>query len=181
VKPSCTVFDVPIYALGDQRPTIDPTAYIHPDAVVIGSVTIGPESSIWPGAVLRGDDGEIVVGGWSSIQDNCVLHTTPESPTRVGDRCVIGHLVHLEGCTIEDDALVGNAAMVLHRSVVHSWSIVAANSVVLYDVDVPSGAIAVGSPAVIKAGRAQRDMITHGVDSYVARAARFRRELRRLD
>lgn len=171
---------MPIYALGDQHPTIDPTAYVHPDAVVIGSVTIGPESSIWPGAVLRGDDGEIVVGAQSSIQDNCVLHTTSESPTRVGDRCVIGHLVHLEGCTIEDDALVGNAAMVLHRSVVHSWSIVAANSVVLYDVDVPSGAIAVGSPAVIKEGRAQREMIMHGVESYIARAERFRRQLRRL-
>ena len=94
-----------------------------------------------------------------------MLHTTLERPTRVGDRCVIGHLVHLEGCTIEDDALVGNAAMVLHRSVVHSWSVVAANSVVLYDVDVPSGALAAGSPAVIKEGRAQPQMITDGVES----------------
>jgi carbonic anhydrase/acetyltransferase-like protein (isoleucine patch superfamily) len=172
---------MPIYALGDQVPDIDPTAYVHPDAVVIGSVTIGPESSVWPGAVLRGDEGEIVVGAQSSIQDNCVLHTTVEHPTRVGDRCVIGHLVHLEGCTIENDALVGNASMVLHRSVVRPWSIVAANSVVLYDVEVPTGAIAVGSPAVIKEGRAQRRMITEGVAHYVARAARFRQELRRLD
>ena len=172
---------MPLYALGDNVPEIHESAFIHPDAIIIGSVRIGAEASIWPGAVLRGDDGEIFVGARSSIQDNCVLHTTVESPTRVGDRCVIGHLVHLEGCTIEDDALVGNAAMVLHRSVVRSWSIVAANSVVLYDVDVPSGAIAVGSPAVIKEGRAQRDMIMHGVESYVARAERFRRELRRLD
>jgi carbonic anhydrase/acetyltransferase-like protein (isoleucine patch superfamily) len=179
--PSCTVCDVPIYALGDQVPDIDSTAFIHPDAVVIGAVTIGAESSVWPGAVLRGDDGEIFVGSRSNVQDNCVLHTTAETPTRVGNRCVIGHLVHLEACTIEDDALVGNAAMVLHRSVVHSWSVVAANSVVLYDVDVPSGALAAGSPAVIKEGRAQRGMITEAVESYVARAARFRRDLRRLD
>ena len=123
----------------------------------------------------------IVIGARTSIQDGCVLHNTPELQTVVGDDCVVGHLVHLEGCTIEDDALVGNASMVLHRSVVRSWAIVAANSVVLYDVDVPSGALAVGSPAVIKEGRAQRDMITHGVESYVARAARFRRELRRID
>jgi carbonic anhydrase/acetyltransferase-like protein (isoleucine patch superfamily) len=181
VNGACTVCEVPIYALGDQVPDIDPTAYVHPDAVVIGAVTIGAESSIWPGAVLRGDDGEIFVGSRSNIQDNCVVHTTLETPTRVGNRCVIGHLVHLEACTIEDDALVGNAAMVLHRSVVHSWSIVAANSVVLYDVDVPSGALAAGSPAVIKEGRAQREMITYAVESYVARAARFRRELRRVD
>jgi carbonic anhydrase/acetyltransferase-like protein (isoleucine patch superfamily) len=181
VSDCCTVGDVPIYSLGDQVPDIDSTAFIHPDAVVIGAVTIGAESSVWPGAVLRGDDGEIFVGSRSNIQDNCVLHTTAETPTRVGNRCVIGHLVHLEACTIEDDALVGNAAMVLHRSVVHSWSVIAANSVVLYDVDVPSGALAAGSPAVIKEGRAQREMITHAVESYVARAARFRRELRRLD
>jgi carbonic anhydrase/acetyltransferase-like protein (isoleucine patch superfamily) len=171
---------VPIYALGSQEPVIDPTAYVHPDAVIIGSVAIGAESSVWPGAVLRGDEGEIVIGARTSIQDNCVLHTTVEDPTRVGDRCVIGHLVHLEGCTIEDDALVGNAAMVLHRSVIRSWAVVAANSVVLYDVDVPSGAIAVGSPAVIKEGRARPEMITVGVEHYVARAARFRAELRRL-
>jgi carbonic anhydrase/acetyltransferase-like protein (isoleucine patch superfamily) len=172
---------VPIYALGDQLPQIDATAFVHPDAVVIGSVTIGAESSVWPGAVLRGDEGEIVIGARSNIQDNCVLHTTVERPTRVGDRCAIGHLVHLESCTIEDDALVGNAAMVLHRSIVRSWAVVAANSVVLYDVEVPSGAIAVGSPAVIKEGRAKPELIADAVESYVARALRFRRELRRLD
>jgi len=172
---------VPIYALGTQEPTIDATAFVHPEAVVIGSVAIGAESTIWPGAVLRGDEGEIAIGAQTSIQDNCVLHTTVDAATVVGDRCVIGHLVHLEGCTIEDDAMVGNAAMVLHRSVIRSWSIVAANSVVLYDVEVPSDAIAAGSPAVIKQGRAQRDLITHAVAEYIARGVRFRNELRRLD
>ena len=138
---------MPIYALDDQVPSIHPEAYVHPDAVVIGSVTIGAGSSVWPGAVLRGDDGFIVVGARSSIQDNSVLHTTAEHPTIVGDECVIGHIVHLEGCTIESGAMVANGAIVLHRSVVHTGAIVAANAVVLYDVDVPSGAIAVGAPA----------------------------------
>jgi len=171
---------VPIYALGSQQPTIDDTAYVHPDAVVIGSVTIGAKSSIWPGAVLRGDDGSIVIGSWSNIQDNCVVHTTVEHTTRVGDRCLIGHLVHLEGCIIEDDSMVGNAAMVLHRSIVRSGAIVAANSVVLNDVEVPSGAIAAGSPAVIKPGKARTELITQGVESYVLRGQRFREELRRI-
>ena len=178
--PRCTVSGVPIYALGSQEPAIDATAYVHPDAVIIGSVAIGPESSIWPGAVLRGDEGSIIIGARTSIQDNCVLHTTPEDWTRVGDRCLIGHMVHLEGCTIEDDAMVGNAAMVLHRSVIRSWAVVAANSVVLYDVDVPSDAVAVGSPAVIKPGRAKREMISVGVEHYVERGYRFARDLRRL-
>jgi carbonic anhydrase/acetyltransferase-like protein (isoleucine patch superfamily) len=175
-----TVSDVPIYALGSQQPVIDESAFIHPEAVVIGSVTVGAGSSIWPGAVLRGDEGEIVVGAHTSVQDNCVLHTTRDQPTRVGDRCVIGHLVHLEGCTIEDDVLVGNASMVLHRSVIRSWAIVAANSVVLYDVDVPSGAVAAGSPAVVKPGRARRELIESGVAEYSARTLRFRNELRRI-
>ena len=172
---------MPLYALGDAVPTIHRDAYIHPDAVIIGSVTIGAHSSVWPGAVLRGDDGEIVIGERTSIQDNSVLHTTPIDPTIVGDDCVIGHLVHLEGCEIKDRSLVGNAAMVLHRSVVGPDAVVAANSVVLYDQTVAPGDLAVGSPAVIKAGRADPTMIRYAVESYVGRAERFGRDLRRID
>ncbi|MGA1077230.1 MAG: gamma carbonic anhydrase family protein, partial [Ilumatobacteraceae bacterium] len=138
---------MPVYALGDSEPTIDGSAFIHPDAVIIGSVTIGAESSVWPCAVLRGDEGEIRIGDATSVQDGSVLHTTPEIPTVVGDRCVIGHIVHLEACRIHDDVLVGNGSIVLHRVEVQSWSIVAANSVLLNGTIVPSGAIAAGSPA----------------------------------
>lgn len=172
---------MPIYALGGQVPVIDSDAYVHPEAVVIGSVTIGPRSSVWPGAVLRGDEGEIRVGSETSVQDNSVLHTTREIPTVVGDRCVIGHIVHLEACTIADDVLVGNGSIVLHEVVVESWAIVAANTVVLNGTRVPGGAVAAGVPAVIREGRARPEMITDGVAEYVARAARFARELRRLD
>ncbi len=172
---------MPIYALGEQVPDIHPDAYIHPDAVIIGSVTIGADSSVWPGAVLRADDGEIHIGARTSIQDNCVLHTTIEQPTVVGDDCVIGHIVHLEGCTIEDNCLIGNGSIVLHRVVVHSGAIVAANAVVLDDTDVPSGALAVGVPAVIKEGRADINRVSHGAMSYVNRAKRFRAQLRRID
>ena len=172
---------VPIYALGEATPSINPSAYVHPDAVIIGDVRIGAESSIWPGAVLRGDDGYIEIGRGTSIQDNSVLHTTPADPTVVGDDCVIGHIVHLEGCVIQNGSMVGNAAMVLHRSVVGPGAIVAANSVVLYDVNVPPGALAVGSPAVIKEGRADSDIVRLGAALYRQRAVRFSRELRRLD
>jgi len=172
---------MPIYALGSQEPTIDETAFVHPDAVIIGSVTIGARSSVWPGAVLRGDEGEIHIGAETSVQDGSVLHTTPDVPTVVGDRCVIGHIVHLEACHVHDDVLVGNGSIVLHRVQIEPWSIVAANSVVLNDTHVPSGAIAVGSPAVIREGKARREIISDGVRAYVERAERFRRELRRLD
>jgi carbonic anhydrase/acetyltransferase-like protein (isoleucine patch superfamily) len=165
---------VPIYALGEQVPTIDATAYVHPDAVIIGAVSIGPESSVWPHAVLRGDDGEIRIGARSSIQDCTVLHTTQDDPTIVGDECVIGHIVR-------DRAMVANGAIVLHRSVIGTGAIVAANAVVLYDVDVPPGALAVGAPATIKPDRARVEEITNSVEKYVARAHRYRRELRRID
>ena len=172
---------MPIYALGEQVPDIDATAYVHPDAVVIGSVTIGAHSSVWPNAVLRGDDGEIQIGARTSIQDCSVLHTTTDDPTVVGDECVIGHIVHLEGCIVHDRSMVGNGAIVLHRSVVGTGAIVAANSVVLYDIDIPPGALAVGSPATIKHDRARMADILDGVERYVARAARFRDQLRRVD
>jgi carbonic anhydrase/acetyltransferase-like protein (isoleucine patch superfamily) len=170
-----------IYALGELEPTIHREAFVHPDAVIIGSVTIGANSSVWPGAVLRGDGGEIRIGERTSVQDNAVLHTTPEWPTTVGDGCVLGHLIHLEGCTIEDDVLIGNASMVLHRSVVRTGAIVAANSVVLNDVEVPSGALAAGSPAVIKLDRVDPEFIRSSARHYVERIAQYRTSLRRLD
>ena len=106
---------MPVYALGDLVPTIAPDAYIHPDAVVIGDVTVGSESTVWPGAVLRGDSGPITIGERTSIQDGSVVHTTEWAPTQIGSGCVIGHIVHLEGCIIEDDSLVGSGSVVLHR------------------------------------------------------------------
>lgn len=172
---------MPIYALGDQEPVIDSSAFVHPQAVIIGTVNIGAEASIWPGAVLRGDNGEVRIGERTSIQDNSVLHCTPVEATIVGSDCVIGHLVHLEGCTIEHHVLVGNMAQVLHRVVVRTGAVVAANSVVLNDTEVPSGALAVGSPATIKPGRARMSDIQVGVDSYVWNSRRYLHDLRRLD
>lgn len=172
---------MPVYALGDLEPSIHPDAFVHPDAVIIGDVRLGAQSSIWPGAVLRGDDGYIEIGARTSIQDNCVLHTTPIWPTVVGSDCVVGHIVHLEGCTIEPGCLIGNGSIVLHRVVVRSGAIVAANAVVLNDTEVPSGAIAVGIPATIKTGRARPEDIERGVESYLTRTERYRRELRRID
>ena len=171
---------MPVYALGDLVPRISEEAFIHPDAVVIGDVTIGARSSVWPGAVLRGDGGHIVIGERTSVQDNAVLHTTPEQPTVVGSGCVLGHQVHLEACMLEDEVLIGNAAMVLHRCVVRSGSVVAANSVLLNDTEVPSGALAAGTPAVVKPGRARIEDIRDGVQSYLERIPLYRQGLRRI-
>lgn len=172
---------MPIYALGHQVPNVATDAYIAPEAVVIGSVTIGSESSIWPGAVLRGDDGEILIGARTSIQDGAILHTTPFAPTTVGDECVIGHLAHLEGCTVHDGALVGSGSVVLHRAVVESGALVGAGAVVSGGTVVPARAMALGIPAKIRPDSVTPEMIFLGMRSYVDRGHRYRAELRRLD
>lgn len=170
-----------VYALGGAEPKIHPTAFIHPQATVIGNVEIGAEASIWPSAVLRGDEGLIRIGQRTSVQDCSVLHTTAEHPTIVGDDCVIGHIVHLEGCTVEDQALVGNGAVVLHRATIRTCSLVGSNAVVPNDMDVPTGAMALGVPAKIREGKVTLDMIMPGVDAYVGKARLYRSQLRRLD
>jgi carbonic anhydrase/acetyltransferase-like protein (isoleucine patch superfamily) len=171
-----------IYALGDLEPTIDPTAYVHPDAVLIGEVELGPEASVWPGAVLRADNAVIRVGARTSIQDGSVLHVAPGFPTIVGADCVIGHLVHMEGCTIEDRALVGSGAVVLHGAVVRTQALVGAGALVPGGMEVPSLAQALGVPARIRPDSVDPElMIDLGAASYVERSARYRKELRRLD
>ncbi len=172
-----------VYALGDRIPHIDATAYVHPDATVIGTVTIGPESTIWPQAVLRGDYGSITVGARTSIQDGSVIHTTEQYPTVIGDDCVIGHLVHIECCTIEDRALVGSGSVVLHRVIVRSEAVVGANAVVPNDMEVPSRAMALGVPAKLRldAVKDPDEVIGRGARNYVRNGALYRAELRRID
>jgi carbonic anhydrase/acetyltransferase-like protein (isoleucine patch superfamily) len=171
---------VPIYALGDRVPTIHADAYIHPDAVVIGDVHVGAESSVWPGAVLRGDYGTIVVGERTSIQDGTVVHATEAHATIIGDDCVIGHLAHLEGCVIHDRSLVGSGSVVLHEAVVHSGATVGAGAVVRNRMEVPANAMALGVPATLKLDASSEAMAVGSAALYVANARRFRAELRKI-
>lgn len=172
---------VPVYALGDRIPSIDPSAFVHPDAVVIGDVTIGPESTIWPTAVLRGDHGRIVVGAQTSVQDGTVVHCTEDNPTIIGDRCVVGHNAHLEGCTIEDDCLVGSGSVVLHRVVVRRGALIGASALVPNNTEVPSRAMALGVPAKIREHAVAEGAFEHAVAKYVANGHWYRAELKRLD
>ncbi len=169
------------YALGDQTPSIHASAYVHPDAVVIGSVTIGENSSVWPGAVLRGDYGRITVGARTSIQDGTVIHATHDLATTIGDDCVVGHNAHLEGCVVEDKALIGSGSVVLHRAIVRSGGLVGAGAVVPNDTEVPSAAMALGVPAKIRLDAVPPGVIQIAVDLYVENAARYKTDLRRLD
>ena len=170
-----------VYALGDLVPRIDPSAFVHPDATVIGAVTIGAESSVWPGAVLRGDHGTITIGARSSVQDSSVIHAGPGFPTVVGDNCVIGHIVHLEGCRLDDECLVGSGAVVLHHVVVGRGALVGAGAVVPNGTEIPPGALAVGVPVIIKPDASPMELIRVSAEEYVRNAGRYRHELRRID
>ncbi len=170
-----------IYALGGDEPRIHPTAFVHPQCTIIGKVEVGAGSSIWPQAVLRGDHNWIRVGDRTSIQDGSVLHVTHEHETIVGDECVIGHLVHLEGCTIENNALVGNGSIVLHRAIVRSGALVGSNAVVTNDMEVPAAAMALGIPAKIRPDCVAPEVIEDAVGKYVERAKQYRSQMRRLD
>jgi len=171
---------MPIYALGDRIPTIDPTAFVHPDAVVIGDVTIGAESTIWPSAVLRGDHGSIRIGSQTSIQDGTVIHCTGQHPTIIGDRCVVGHNAHLEGCTVDDNCLIGSGSVILHRAHVGAGALVAASAMVPNDTQIPPLAMALGIPCKIRENAVEVGAFDYAVELYIQDGHMYRSELRRL-
>jgi carbonic anhydrase/acetyltransferase-like protein (isoleucine patch superfamily) len=172
---------VAIYALGGVVPRIDPEAYVHPEATVIGDVTLGPLTTVWPQAVLRGDGAAVVVGARTSVQDGAVIHCAPGLPTVVGDDCTIGHLAHLEGCVVGNLALIGTGSIVLHAAVIEDGSLVGAGAVVPGGMTVPTGAVAVGVPARLRLDAVDLDELRSNAQTYVDRGLRYRAELRRVD
>ena len=173
---------MPVYALDDMVPAIDPEAYVHPDAVVIGAVELAAGASVWPTAVLRGDHGVIRIGERTSIQDGTIVHTTHNWPTVIGAGCVVGHRAHLEGCVVEDGCLIGSGSLVLNRATVRTGAVVAAAALIREDMVVPAGALALGVPATIRegAGLRQREWIARAVKSYVETASQHRAGTRRI-
>ena len=139
-----------IFEFENKRPIIGKGVFIAPTAVLIGDVQIGDGSSIWYGAVLRGDENQIIVGSNTSVQDNAVLHTNKETATKVGNDVTIGHGALIEGCTIEDGAVIGMGAVVLEHAIVGSSAMIAAGSVVGRRAMIPAKTLAAGSPAVVK-------------------------------
>jgi carbonic anhydrase/acetyltransferase-like protein (isoleucine patch superfamily) len=131
-------------------PKIAASAFVAPTAVLIGDVEIGEESSIWFGAVVRGDNGPIRIGARTSIQDNSVIHVSAGHETIIGDECTIGHCAVMEDCIIEDGALIGSNAVILNDAVVGAKALIAAGSVVGAGARIPPAVVAAGSPAQVK-------------------------------
>lgn len=140
---------------GGKRPRIHKTAFVHPTATVIGDVTIGAHSSVWPGAVVRGDFESIRINRYTCIQDNAVVHSgelyegkeVRYLPVKIGNYVVVGHNALLHGCTVEDNSLVGGGSIVFNGARVRKGSLVGLGAVVPHDVEVPPQTIVVGIPA----------------------------------
>ena len=153
---------------------IDPTAWIHESAVVLGRVTLGARVSVWPCAVLRGDTDTITIGAESNVQDGAVLHCDEGIPCTIGARVTIGHRAVVHGSTVEDDCLIGIGAVVLNRSRIGRGSLVGAGAVVPEGMEVPPGSLVLGVPAkVIKPlSDEQRARLAGGHRAYLELARR---------
>jgi carbonic anhydrase/acetyltransferase-like protein (isoleucine patch superfamily) len=133
-----------------KRPKVDPSAFVAPTAVLIGDVEVGPESSIWFGTVLRGDNGPIRIGARSSIQDNAVVHVSEHGKTIIGDDVTVGHAAVMEDCLIKNHALIGSNATILNGAVIGEGALIAAGSVVGERAEIPDRVLAAGAPAKVK-------------------------------
>ncbi len=150
------------------------TVYVHPASSQAGDVEIGEYSSLWPSSSIRGDFSPIRVGRGTSIQDCCVLHSTPSDGVEVGDLVTVGHGAVLHGCKVEDNSIIGMNATVLDKAIIGKGSIVAAGAVVKEGTNVPPGSFVKGVPAEVKPGKeGQEQMIKSGALSYVALAMNY--------
>jgi len=151
---------------------VESTAFIAPGAVVIGDVTIGAESTVWFGAVVRGDTEAIRIGRQTNVQDGCVLHADEGFPCTLGDRVTLGHGAIVHGATVEDDCLIGMRAVVMNGAKIGKGSIVAVGSIVTEGTDIPPNSVVIGQPAKVRRETTERDRerIRHAAEHYVEAA-----------
>lgn len=149
---------------------VSASAFLADQVTVLGDVTIGDESSIWFGAVIRGDTEQISIGERSNVQDLSVLHADPGYPCRIGDRVTVGHGAVVHGATVEDDVMIGMRAVLLNGAVIGSGSMIAAGAVVTEGTIIPPGSFVAGIPAKVRGTVTPRhtEMIAHAANHYVA-------------
>jgi carbonic anhydrase/acetyltransferase-like protein (isoleucine patch superfamily) len=166
---------MPLYQLSSKKPRVHPSAMIAPNASVIGDVVIGPRTSVWPGAVLRGDYGKIRVGANCSLQDNVVVHCSSENAAVIGSGVTVAHNAIVHACRIGDECLIGAGAIIFDGAKVGTHSIIGVGSVVLEGRTIPPRSVAVGAPAKVKRKATDRDvrMIRESYRAYVKMAQKY--------
>lgn len=166
---------MPFYEFENKRPSVDSKAFVHPEAVLIGDVTLSAGCYVGAGAVLRGDIGSIVVGAGSNVQENCVFHTFPEKNVILAPNCHVGHGAILHGCEIGSHVLIGMGAIISDDVKIASECLVGAGSFVPFGMDVPNRSVVMGSPGrVVKdLSDAQLEKIKQGLSIYQELARRY--------
>jgi len=173
---------VSIYSLDGVTPKLADDVYVAPNAQVMGNVEMDAESSVWFGAVLRGDNDLIKIGPRSNVQDNSVLHTDPGMPLTIGEGVIIGHQVMLHGCTIGDNTLIGIGATVLNGAKIGKNCLIGAHALITEGKDIPDRSMVVGAPGkVIRTLNEQQiAMLKLNAEVYVANAKRFKTGLKEV-
>lgn len=175
---------MPVYQLDNISPQLPPdgTYWIAPNATVIGDVVLEQKSSIWFGAVLRGDNDRISIGTGSNVQDNAVIHADPGFPAVIGANCTIGHNAIVHGCTLEDNVLVGMGATVLNGAVIGAGSVVGANALVTEGKVFPPGSLIVGAPAKAVRSLTEEQIAGFGgaARNYQSNQTRFAKGLKQI-
>jgi carbonic anhydrase/acetyltransferase-like protein (isoleucine patch superfamily) len=172
-----------IFALDELTPDLHDSVWVAETASVIGNIIMAEGSSVWFGAVLRGDNEPIRIGARSNVQDNAVLHSDPGQPLTIGEDVIVGHQAMLHGCTIENGCLVGIGATILNGAQIGEGSIIGAHALVTENKVIPPNSLVVGSPGrVVKTlGEAEANFLKANAKVYVSNAKRFKNGLRRID
>ncbi len=166
---------MPLYALDQLAPTINPSAWVAPSADLIGDVRLGPRASVWFGAVIRADNTPILIGEESNFQDGAIGHSDPGAALTIGARVTVGHQAILHGCTVHDEALIGMGARILNGAVIGEGCIVGAGALVTEGKIFEANSLIVGSPAraIRTLGEEQRQMLRASAAHYAEKAAEY--------
>ncbi len=168
-----------LYALDGKAPTLEGDCYLAPGCAVIGEVTLGADTSVWFGAVIRGDVEPITIGRGSNVQDGAVLHADPGAPLMIDEHVTIGHQVMLHGCRVGRNTLIGIGATLLNHAVIGANCIVGAHSLVTERKQFPDGVLILGSPARVVRELSDEELasLPQSAQRYVDRATVYRERL----
>ncbi len=171
-----------VFRLADRKPQIDPSAWIAPNATVIGDVSLAAGASVWWNAVLRGDNDPIAIGENTNIQDGSVLHTDEGVPLTLGRDITVGHMVMLHGCTVGDGSLIGIGSIVLNRAVIGRNCLIGANSLIPEGKVIPDRSLVMGSPGKVVRELTDEEVarLLYSARHYVDNALRYRSQLEEI-
>jgi carbonic anhydrase/acetyltransferase-like protein (isoleucine patch superfamily) len=171
-----------IYQLDDDIPQIPESAYVAEEAVITGKVSLGEQSSVWPGAMIRGDNDPVTIGRATNVQEGAVLHTDRGCPLNIGDYVSIGHQAMLHGCTIGDGMLVGIQAIVLNKAVIGKDCLIAAGAIVTEGKVFPDRSLILGAPAKVVRELTDQDIaaMRFNAEDYAQRQEHYKTRLKRI-